>query len=79
MRITPLLCAYPPGYAAAAQQTLAVLEAVRQRPDAARDRAVVMGQSFGGATAVTIAGLNPAGVQAAFLEARGFSAPAGRR
>ena len=56
---------YPPGYAAAAQQILAVLEATRQRPDAAKDRAVVMGQSYGGTAAVTIAALNPPGVQAA--------------
>lgn len=55
---------YPAGYAAAAQQTLAVLEAVRQRSDAARDRAIVMGQSYGGATSLTIASLNPPGVQA---------------
>jgi dienelactone hydrolase len=62
---------YPPGYAAAAQQTLAVLEAMRQRPDAAKDRAVVMGQSYGGAAAVTIAALNPPGVQAAINFAGG--------
>jgi dienelactone hydrolase len=55
---------YAPGYAAAAAQTLAVLDAVRQRPGAARDRAVVMGQSYGGATAVTVASMNPPGVQA---------------
>ncbi len=54
---------YLPGYAASAAQTLAVLEAVRQRPDAAKDRAVVVGQSYGGTTAVTIASLNPPGVQ----------------
>jgi len=47
---------YPPGYAAAAAQTLAVLQAVRQRPDAAKDRAVIMGQSYGGATAVADSG-----------------------
>lgn len=62
---------YPPGYAAAAQQTLAVLEAVRQRPDAARDRAVVMGQSYGGTTAAAVAALNPPGVQAAINFAGG--------
>ncbi len=62
---------YPPGYAAAAEQTLAVLAAVRQRPDASRDRAVVMGQSYGGATAVTIAALNPPGVQASINFAGG--------
>jgi dienelactone hydrolase len=55
---------YAPGYSAAAQQTLAVLQAMRKRPDAAPDRAVVMGQSYGGTTAVTIAALNPPGVQA---------------
>ncbi len=62
---------YPPGYAAAARQTLAVLEAVRQRPDAAKDRAVVMGQSYGGTTAVTVASLNPPGVQASINFAGG--------
>ena len=62
---------YPPGYAAAAEQTLAVLAAVRQRPDASRDRAVVMGQSYGGATAVTVAALNPPGVQASINFAGG--------
>ena len=62
---------YPPGYAAAAQQTLAVLEAVRQRPDAAKDRAVIMGHSFGGTTAVAVAALNPPGVQAAINFAGG--------
>jgi dienelactone hydrolase len=62
---------YPPGFAAAAQQTLAVLAAMRQRPDAAKDRAVIVGQSFGGATAAAIAGLNPAGVQAAINFAGG--------
>jgi dienelactone hydrolase len=62
---TCALCNYAPGYAAAARQTLAALAAVRQRPDAARDRAVVVGQSYGGTTAVAVAALNPPGVQAA--------------
>lgn len=62
---------YPPGYAAAAAQTLAVLEAVRQRPDAAKNRAVVMGQSYGGTTAATVAALNPPGVQASINFAGG--------
>lgn len=62
---------YPPGYLAAAQQTLAVLARVREREDAAKDRAVVMGQSYGGATAVAVAALNPAGVQAAINFAGG--------
>jgi dienelactone hydrolase len=55
---------YPPAYAAAAQETLAVLAVARQRPDAAQDRAVIMGQSYGDAIAVAMAGLNPPGVQA---------------
>ena len=54
---------YPPIYHAAAVQTLAVLERLRGREDAAKDRAVVAGQSFGGATAITIASMNPPGVQ----------------
>jgi dienelactone hydrolase len=56
---------YPPAYAAAADQMLRVLDALRERADAAKDRAVIAGQSFGGATAVTIAARNPPGVQAA--------------
>ncbi len=55
---------YPPAFAISTQQTLAVMEAMRQRPDAAKDRAVVVGQSFGGATAAAVAALNPPGVQA---------------
>lgn len=55
---------YPPAYAVAADQTLQVLAALRERPDVARDRAVVIGQSFGGTTAITIAARNPPGVQA---------------
>jgi dienelactone hydrolase len=55
---------YLPAYAASAEQTLAVLAAVRARPDAAKDRAIIMGQSFGGATAATVASMNPSGVQA---------------
>jgi dienelactone hydrolase len=62
---------YPAGYAAATQQTLAVLERLRQRQDAAQDRAVVVGQSFGGATAAAVAALNPAGVQASINFAGG--------
>jgi dienelactone hydrolase len=54
---------YPPVYQAAAEQTLAVLAELRKREDAAKDRAVVAGQSFGGATAVALAAMNPAGVQ----------------
>jgi len=55
---------YPPGFAAAADQTLAVLAALRARADVAPDRAVVIGQSYGGATAIALAARNPPGVQA---------------
>lgn len=55
---------YPPGYAATADETLAVLAAVRQRPGAARDRAVVVGQSFGGAASIAVAARNAPGIQA---------------
>ncbi len=62
---------YPPGYAAAAQQTLAVLELMHARPDTSKDRSVVLGQSFGGATAVAVAARNPPGVVAAINLAGG--------
>lgn len=62
---------YPPVYKAAAVQTLAVLEAMRRRPDAAQDRAVVMGLSFGGTTAITVAAMDPPGVQGAINFAGG--------
>lgn len=55
---------YPPGYEAAAVQSLQVLEFVRQRPDVAPNRTLLLGQSFGGTTAITLAAKNPAGVQA---------------
>ena len=56
---------YPPTFHASAVETLAVLKVLRRRPDAASDRAVVMGQSFGGTTAIAVAALNPPGVQGA--------------
>jgi len=62
---------YPPGYAAAAAQTLQVLDAVRQRPDVARDKTIILGQSFGGATSIAVAALDPPGVQAAINFAGG--------
>lgn len=55
---------YPPAYQAAAEQTLAVLRYMQQQPHADKDRAVVIGQSFGGATAITIAAMNPHGLKA---------------
>lgn len=62
---------YPGAYAAAAEQTLRVLDFVRRREDAAKDRSLVMGQSFGGATAIAVASLDPAGVRAAINFAGG--------
>lgn len=62
---------YPPGYRAAAAQTVAVLQALQGRPELQPGRAVVMGQSFGGATAVAVAALNPPGVVAAINFAGG--------
>ncbi|MCY7387227.1 MAG: dienelactone hydrolase family protein [Burkholderiales bacterium] len=55
---------YPPGYAASAAQTLTVLAYLRGWKEVAKDRAVVVGQSYGGATAVAIAAANTPGVQA---------------
>ena len=55
---------YPPGYEAAAVQTLQVLDAIRQRPDVLPNRTLILGQSFGGATAITVAAKNPPGVVA---------------
>lgn len=62
---------YPPAYRAAALQTLAVLDAVRRRPGVAQGRAVVMGQSFGGAAAIAVAAMAPDGVHAAINLAGG--------
>lgn len=46
---------YAPAYAAAAQQTLAVLQAAASLPFVDAGRGVVVGQSFGGMTAITLA------------------------
>lgn len=62
---------FAPAYRAAAVQTVAVLDAVRKRPDAAPDRAVVMGQSFGGTTAIAVAAMAPRGVRLAINLAGG--------
>ena len=62
---------YPPGYLAAAAQAIAALNAVRARPDALKDRSVILGQSYGGGVAVAVASLNPAGVVASINFAGG--------
>ena len=56
---------YPPAYDAAAQLTLQVISHARGRPDIEAERGIVVGQSFGGATAITVAARNPPGVRAA--------------
>ena len=62
---------FPPGFMAAAQQVIATLQAVRGRADAAKDRSVILGQSYGGASTVAAASLNPPGVVAAINFAGG--------
>lgn len=62
---------YPPGYLAAAHQTVAVLDAMAARADTLKDRSVVLGQSYGGAVSVAVASLNPSGVVAAINFAGG--------
>lgn len=62
---------YGPGFTAAAVQVLAVLDHLRGKPDVAPDRAVVVGQSYGGASSIAVAALMPSGVQAAINFAGG--------
>lgn len=62
---------YGPAFAAAAEQALATLAAVRQRPGVAPDRVLVVGQSFGGVGTVALAAMNPPGVRAAINIAGG--------
>ncbi|MET0334552.1 MAG: alpha/beta fold hydrolase [Rhizobacter sp.] len=63
---------YLPGYLAAAHQTLSVIDALKaSRTDLLKDRIVVLGQSYGGTTAATLASLNPEGVVAAINFAGG--------
>ncbi|MCF8207197.1 MAG: alpha/beta hydrolase [Methylotenera sp.] len=62
---------YPPAYRAAADQSVQLLAELLKRDDVLKDRTVVLGQSFGGATAVTLASLNPPGVVAAINFAGG--------
>ena len=62
---------YAPGYDAAAQQTRAVVAYARGRPDIDPGRGLVMGQSYGGTTAIAIAADPPEGVRAAINFAGG--------
>ncbi len=62
---------YPPAYKTGAEQTLQVLSALRNREGVSQDRGVVIGQSFGGAIAISTAAQNPAGIQLAINFAGG--------
>jgi dienelactone hydrolase len=62
---------YAPGYAASAAQTVTVLEYMRTWKEVEKDRVLVMGQSFGGTTAITVASMNLPGVRAAINFAGG--------
>ena len=56
---------YLPGYDAAAQLTAQVIAHARGLPYVEADRGLVVGQSFGGTTAITLAAQPPEGVRAA--------------
>jgi dienelactone hydrolase len=62
---------YGPGFGAAAMQMQAVLDHLRALPGVAPDRAVVVGQSYGGASSIALASRMPAGLQAAINFAGG--------
>lgn len=62
---------YPPGYKAAADQTLVVMQYMQQQPGADKDRVVAIGQSYGGTTAITLASMNPDGLKASINFAGG--------
>ena len=53
---------YTPGYDAAADQTIATLSVLYQRPDVIKDKTIVLGQSYGGSTAISLAAKKPEGV-----------------
>jgi len=62
---------YPPVYEAAAQQTIATINAVKALPGTDGSRVVVVGQSFGGTTAITVASHQVPGLKAAINFAGG--------
>ena len=55
---------YTPVFDVAAQQLQATLDALRQRPEVRPDGMLVLGQSFGGASAVALAAKQPPGLAA---------------
>lgn len=62
---------YPPGFEAAADQSAAAIAYARSRSDVDAHRGIVLGQSFGGATAVALAARNFGGVRGAINFAGG--------
>ncbi len=62
---------YPPVYEAAAQQVIATINAVKALPGTDPSRVVVAGQSFGGATSITVASHEVPGLKAAINFAGG--------
>jgi dienelactone hydrolase len=56
---------YQPAYAAAAEQTLQVMEHAKRQPEIDGSRIVFVGQSFGGATSIALASRSPPGLLAA--------------
>lgn len=56
---------YPPVYEAAAQQSLAVIDYAKAQSYVNPARGLVVGQSFGGTTAIALAAKNPPGILAA--------------
>jgi dienelactone hydrolase len=62
---------YAAAFAAVANQTTAVINELRKRADVDPGRAIVLGQSFGGAGAIALAATAPDGLQAAINFAGG--------
>jgi dienelactone hydrolase len=70
---------YPPVYQAAAQQSISVIEYARALPYIDADKGIVVGQSFGGATAIALASKNlPSVVAAVNFAGGGGGDPIGR-
>jgi dienelactone hydrolase len=70
---------FPPAYEAAAEQSLRVIDYARAQSYVDPARGLVVGQSFGGATAIALAAKNPQGVVAAVNFAGGGGGnPTGR-
>ena len=65
---------YEPGYTAAVDQTLQVIEYAKRRTDIDGNRIVVVGQSFGGMTSIAVASRNAPGLVAAVNFAGGGGA-----